>query len=116
MQQFKVIVLIAAAIRLLPAATTPVIVEQYHPHDFALSAQVGGNPFDVDVRGEFTGPEGTRITVPGFYAGGNRWKTRCPPTKPGRWPMTTLPPVAALRAPSEATIACTANSTPALNG
>jgi len=38
MQQFKVIFLIAAAIRLLPAATPPVIVEQYHPHDFALRA------------------------------------------------------------------------------
>ena len=116
MQRFTEIFLIAAAIRLLPAATTPVIVEQYHPHDFALTAQVSGNPFDVDVRGEFTGFDGTRITVPGFYAGGNVWKIRFSPPRPGRWSMTTVSPVAALNAHSEAEIECRGNSNPAIHG
>ena len=74
-----------AAMRLLPAVT----VEQYHPHDFTLSGQASGNPFDVEVKGEFTGPDGTHITVPGFYAGGNVWTIRFSATKPGRWSMTT---------------------------
>ena len=74
--------------RLLPAVT----IEQYHPHDFTLSGQAIGNPFDVEVKGEFTGPDGTRITVPGFYAGENVWKIRFSATKPGRWSMTTVSP------------------------
>ena len=116
MQPLKFMILIAAAIRLMPAATTPVIVEQYHPHDFTLSAQLSGNPFDVDVKGEFTGPDGTRITVPGFYAGGSVWKIRFSPTRPGRWSMTTVSPVAALNAHSEAAIECRGNSNPAIHG
>jgi hypothetical protein len=115
MQRLNVIILTAATMRLLPAAA-PVIVEQYHPHDFTLSAQASGNPFDVDLRGDFTGPDGTRITIPGFYAGANVWKIRFSPTKPGRWSMTTVSPVAALNAHNEAEIQCSANSNPAIHG
>ena len=34
-----------------------VTLEQYHTHDFRFSASVSGNPFDVDLRAEFAGPE-----------------------------------------------------------
>src|ERR1043165_9511360 len=116
MQQLKAIILFAATMRLMPAAATPVVVEQYPPHAFTLSAQGGGNPFDVDVRGDFTGPDGTHISIPGFYAGGNVWKIRFSPTKPGRWSMTTVSQVAALNAHTDADIECRTNSNPAIHG
>src|ERR1700726_2731281 len=112
MRSVKALILLTAPMRLMPAVT----IEQYHPHDFTLSGQAGGSPFDVEVKGEFTGPDGTRITVPGFYAGGNTWKIRFSPTKPGRWSMTTLSPVATLNAHTETDIQCTANSNAAIHG
>jgi hypothetical protein len=51
------------------AACQGVTIEQYHTHDFAFSAGITGNPFDVDVRGEFEGPGGVRLSIPGFYDG-----------------------------------------------
>jgi hypothetical protein len=103
---------LAAVAPLLHAVT----IEQYHPYDFALHAQVAGNPFDVDVRGEFLGPDGTRITVPGFFAGGDTWKIRFSPTVTGHWSMTTASPVAALNGHAESEIECAKNSNPAVHG
>src|SRR5437867_10069854 len=100
MRRCKVLILVTASLRLLSAVT----IEQYHPHDFTLSAQASGNPFDVEFQGVFTGPAGTHITVPGFYAGGNVWKIRFSATKPGRWSMTTVSPVGALNAHTETDI------------
>ena len=78
MRLFNVSILLAVATQLLPAAVT---VEQYHIHDFTFKAQASGNPFDVELSGEFTGPGGVRITVPGFYDGDNTWKIRFAPEK-----------------------------------
>jgi len=97
---------------MLPAIT----IEQYHPHDFALTGQATGNPFDVELRGEFTGPDGTRIVIPGFYAGANTWKIRFSPTVVGRWSMTTVSPVAALNGHTESGIDCAKNPNPAIHG
>ncbi|MBI4874991.1 MAG: hypothetical protein HY822_10210, partial [Acidobacteria bacterium] len=33
-------------------------IEQYHSHDFVFRATVAGNPFDVELAGEFQGPAG----------------------------------------------------------
>src|SRR5262245_53646352 len=60
------LVFLGAAI-VLPAAVT---IERYHSHDFNFGAPVSGNPFDVEISGEFTGPDGVRLSVPGFYDGG----------------------------------------------
>ena len=97
--------MLAAIATNLVAATT---IEQYRPHDFTY--------FDVDLRGEFTGPDGTDITVPGFYAGGNNWKIRFSPAIIGRWSMTTISPVAALNGRTETDIQCTKNLNPAIHG
>jgi hypothetical protein len=51
------------------AACQGVTIEQYHTHDFAFFDSVNGNPFDVDVKGEFEGPGSARLTIPGFYDG-----------------------------------------------
>lgn len=56
---------------LLSAATTlaATTIEQFHMHDFAFKSAATGNPFDVDLTGEFVGPDGARLKVPGFYDG-----------------------------------------------
>jgi hypothetical protein len=105
--------LLYAAARPLAAAVT---VHQYHVHDFSFSAQVPGNPFDVDLVGEFTGPGGVTIVIPAFYDGSNTWKIRFAPTLVGQWSMRTISPVAALNGQTEAAITATANTNPAIHG
>ena len=112
MRVVRLCLLAATAAHLLPG----VAIEQYHPHDFTLSAKTTGNPFDVDVRGEFTGPDGSRITVPGFYAGNGRYTIRFSPTVIGHWSMATVSPVAALNAQAISDIECVRNSNPVIHG
>lgn len=99
-----------------PALGMPTTLELYHVHDFQFRARVPGNPFDVDLRGEFIGPGGTRITVPGFYDGENTWKIRFAPTVIGRWSLQTVSSVAALNGKMETQITATANRNPAIHG
>ncbi len=42
------------------------------------------NPFFVDVRGVFSGPNGESMVIPGFY-NGRSWIVRFSPTTPGEW-------------------------------
>jgi hypothetical protein len=112
MRYFSAGLLLAFA-GMLQAAVT---VEQFHVHDFSFKAQPAGNPFDVDLRGEFTGPGGVRLVVPGFYDGDNTWKIRFSPTAPGQWSLLTVSPVAALNNQSETAITATANSNKAIHG
>src|SRR5450759_5851973 len=65
--------LMQAANRAPPGNVT---IQRFHTHDFSLSATAEGNPFDVDLAAEFTGPENTRLRVPGFYDGNGTWKIR----------------------------------------
>src|SRR5437868_2092492 len=108
----KLFLLAAGTTGLLPAVT----LEQYRPHDFNLSANLRGNPFDVRVSAEFTGPDGTHVTVPGFYAGGTTWKIRFSPSIIGRWSMATVSTVPALNAQTESDIQCIRNTNPAIHG
>lgn len=105
--------LLTLATRPLSAAVT---IEQYHVHDFSFKAQVTGNPFDVELRGEFSGPGGVRVVVAGFYDGDNTWKIRFAPTLPGQWSMRTVSPVAALNGQTEPAITATANTNKAIHG
>lgn len=98
----------------MPAAG--VEIQQYHSHDFAFRAQVNGNPFDVEVDGEFIGPDGVRLVVPGFYDGGGVWKIRFSPVRVGKWTLRTRSAVAALHGKAENDIACTANRHAAIHG
>ncbi|MBN8731475.1 MAG: DUF4038 domain-containing protein [Acidobacteria bacterium] len=83
------------------AAIQAVEVEQHRPHDFTFTAQVEGNPFAVDVRAEFNGPDGRQLAIPGFYDGNGQWKVRFSAPAPGEWTMRTLSPVAALHGKTE---------------
>ncbi len=92
-----------------------VSIEQYHSHDFAFSAPVRGNPFDVTLTGEFRGPDGIRLRVPGFYDGGGVWKIRFSPARQGQWSLRTVASQPELDAKSE-TITSTANRNPNIHG
>ena len=66
-------------------------VKRYDWHDFALhSAQKHANPYtEVNLIGEFVGPNGKKVLVPGFWDGGNRWSVRFSPALVGDWTWST---------------------------
>jgi hypothetical protein len=97
---------------MLPAVAT---VEVYHPRDFEFRAAATGNPFDVALAAEFSGPGGARMRVPGFYDGDGVWKVRFSPPAAGTWSMRTVSPVAALNGQT-AEIAATPNRNPNVHG
>lgn len=99
---------------MMPAAGA-VDIQQYNRHDFSFRASVTGNPFDVALSAEFTGPSGARLTVPGFYDGDGNWKVRFSPTETGEWSMVTSSPVAALNG-QKATLTCVPNRHPNIHG
>ncbi len=105
------VVLFAAAI---PSAA--ITVEQYNSYDFPLPAQVSGNPFNVEVVGDFNGPGGVRLSVPGFYDGNGIWKIRFSPTAVGTWSMRTRSSVPALNGHAEDAIECEPNRHLAIHG
>jgi len=90
-------------------------LERFKPHDFPFSAPVEGNPFDVELWGDFAGPGGARLRVPGFYDGNGVWKIRFSPIVTGEWTLRTSSPLAALNGKSAAFTAA-ANANPAVHG
>jgi hypothetical protein len=107
--------LIAAAISCcIGAAQTT--VQLYQVHDFTYQAPVTGNPFDVELAGEFSGPGGVRLRVPGFYDGDGRWVIRFAPTQVGAWSMKTVSSLPALDGRAEASISCVPNRHPNIHG
>ena len=49
-----------------------------------------GNPFELEVDGIFThAASGTSITLPGYYAGKNKWKIGFMPNRIGEWTFVT---------------------------
>ena len=101
---------------LASGACQGVAIEQYHSHDFTFSATVAGNPFDAELKGEFTGPGGVRIIVPGFYDGGGTWKIRFSPTVAGGWSLHTVSDVPGLHGRAETDIQCEPNRDPMIHG
>ena len=86
-----------------------VTIQKYDSHDFTFSAATSGNPFEVKLTGEFTGPDGAHLSVPGFYDGDGNWKIRFSPPQPGNWSLRTSSPLEALNAKTES-IVCEANT------
>lgn len=97
----------------LQAAVT---IQQYHTHDFSFKASVKGNPFDVQLIGEFTGPDGIELSIPAFYDGDGTWKIRFSPTAVGQWSLRTVSPVAALNGEAVADISAVPNTNSAIHG
>ncbi len=74
----------------LSAAQTQVSVPKWQPHDFDFkSTQIPANPFTAVFSADFTGPNGVKLTLPGFYDGGGIWKVRFSPTVEGAWSVTS---------------------------
>ncbi|GAC1472474.1 MAG: hypothetical protein PVSMB7_25190 [Chloroflexota bacterium] len=110
------LVLTGASSRAEQRSRPGVTIEQHHPHDFTFTAQVTGNPFDVQMSGEFSGPSRQRLVVPAFYDGDNNWKIRFAPTVTGRWSMRTVSTIAALNGKTEPNILAVANTNPQIHG
>ncbi len=110
--------MISAYVLLLLAAGTAcaATIEQYHSHDFIFKASAAGNPFDVELAGEFTGPDGAHLSVPGFYDGEGVWKIRFSPTRQGDWSLRTISSLEALNGKAESSIACVSNRHPNIHG
>ncbi|MBI3344761.1 MAG: DUF4038 domain-containing protein [Gammaproteobacteria bacterium] len=53
------------------------------------SSQDSERPMDVELTAQFTGPDGSRLDVPGYWDGENAWKIRFTPTRPGKWTYVT---------------------------
>ena len=98
----------------LPCAAE-VKVSQYGPHDLTFRAKVSGNPFEVEFYGEFAGPNGARLRVPGFYDGGETWKIRFMAPSEGAWRMRTVSSATALSGLTE-TLTAGPNTNPEVHG
>lgn len=69
----------------------PQTVERYEvvEETFRWPGRAVGNAWeDISLRMRLTAPSGRRVDVGGFYAGGNRWRTRFAPGETGRWSWT----------------------------
>ena len=79
----------------LQAAALPVgsAVQQWRPAELAFTAETEiAEPFDYEhahFSAVFTGPDGARLDLPGFWDGGHSWKIRFTPTRAGEWSFVT---------------------------
>jgi len=68
-------------------------VRQWQPHELTFTATAEyADPFDAkanDFRAVFTGPQGQRWDLPGFWDGGRTWRIRFTPTAAGVWNYQT---------------------------
>ncbi len=70
-------------------------VKRYDIFDIRLQAKAG-KPFDTPLKAHLAAPDGTRITVWGFYDGGDRFLIRFMPEQEGNYTYETLSPVPAM--------------------
>jgi len=104
---FVILILLRVALRTMAAP-----IEQFHSRDFIFKADTTGNPFDVELAADFTGPDGARLRVPEFYDGDGVWKIRFSPTQVGEWSFLTTSSLGALNGKSESGIVCVPNRHP----
>ncbi len=67
-------------------------LHQWQPCELVFQAAADcADPFDpaVDFHAVFTGPQGARLTIPGFWDGDRTWKIRFTPTAAGTWEYRT---------------------------
>jgi len=93
-----------------------VAVPRWEPHDFAFtSAAVPENPFQISFSAEVTGPNGAKLTVPGFFDGDGTWKVRVSAPAEGAWSFVTRSDLAELDG-RRGSFTCVANPSPAVHG
>jgi Protein of unknown function (DUF4038)/Domain of unknown function (DUF5060) len=80
-----------------PQAGAAIRIPRWQPHDFAFTNRSeAANPFQGPFSAEVTGPNQTRLVLPGFYDGDGTWKIRVSPTAEGKWQLVTHSTVPAL--------------------
>lgn len=91
-QQMKKISVLVPLLAITATLFAQIIVEQWHPTDIYFeSSERYSNPFqDVDLSVSFSGPDGTTLSIPGFYKEGNTWAVRFSPIKTGNWTFTSI--------------------------
>src|ERR1035437_9254897 len=98
------------------AAAADVQVPRWEPHDFAFtSSTVQENPFRVAFSAEVLGPDGVKLTIPGFYDGNSTWKVRVSALTEGAWSLVTYSDVAELDGKRD-TFTCISNRSAAIHG
>jgi len=91
-------------------------VPRWQPQDFAFTNAVAvDNPFKVQFTAEVSGPNGTKLVLPGFYDGHGIWKIRVSPTAEGEWSLVTHASLPALDA-QRARFLCVPNPSPTAHG
>ena len=66
-------------------------LERWRPHDFEFnSSATYTEPARTEIYGEFTGPGGAYIRVPGFFTKNGKWVVRFSPTVEGAWTYKTV--------------------------
>lgn len=74
---------------------------QWEPVDVVLEADPGeADPFSIYLVGNFTGPDGQTMSVPGFWDGGNRFVIRFAPPSEGEWSYSSKSPIKPLNSKS----------------
>ena len=105
--------------RLEPKMADPkarVQVPRWRPQDFPFTSKAANeNPFAVMFSAEVTGPNGVRMTVPGFYDGQGTWKVRFAPNTVGKWFLRTTSTHPDLDN-RRASFSCTPNNNRAVHG
>ena len=89
---------------------------RFAPYDVRLRGAVPhANPFLVDLRATFAGPDGRRRVVPGFYDGDGTWIVRFCPDAEGAWHYSTESAAADLNGLA-GHVTCRANDNPRVHG
>jgi hypothetical protein len=65
-------------------------VPRWQLYDFAFTNRSEqDNSFQVPFSADLTGPDRTRMVLPGFHDGDGTWKVRFSPTREGKWQLVT---------------------------
>lgn len=119
--QNKITIIIAVFFQLVvinisTAQQPPIKIAKWEPHDFEFTCtSQTANPFTVSFSADITGPDGTRLTLPGFYDGENIWKIRFSATKEGKWSIHTRSDLSCLDS-QQAQLVCVKNKNATVHG
>lgn len=91
-------------------------IAQYHVYDLRFTARVAKNPYDVDLRAVWTAPDGSTLTIPGFYDGDDTWVIRFSPMQLGEWSYETRSDISSLDSRRGRGIFCVPNANPHIHG
>lgn len=117
MKSFRLSASVLLGLVLATAAGAAVKVQQYHVRDLSLAgSKTHDNNFMVDVSATFEGPKGEKLTIPGFYEGGNTWRIRFSPVSLGKWSYATQCQADARMHGKRGVIECTPNTNPNIHG